>query len=96
MLSLEPAITVYLCLKHMAWKHTPHINNSDPGHTRFKQKLEKNVKITFTSPSKNDNEKEKEKKNKMAIAKLFGLHANAKTQTTAKLFALHTNTIKKY
>ena len=44
----------------MAWKHTAyHINNSDPGDTRLKQQMEKNLKITFASQSKNDDEKEK-------------------------------------
>ena len=51
-----------LYLKDMVWKHTAyHINNSDPGHTDLKQQLEKNMKITFTSPSKKTTEKEKEK-----------------------------------
>ena len=46
----------------MVWKHIVyHINNSDPGYTRLKQQLEKNLKITFTSPSKNTTKKEKEK-----------------------------------
>ena len=33
---------------------------------------------TFGSPYKNNDKKEKEKKARMAIAKLFALHANAK------------------
>ena len=46
----------------MVWKHIAyHINNSDPGYTRLKQQLEKNLKINFTSPSKNTTKKEKEK-----------------------------------
>ena len=60
-----------------------HINNSDPGHTRLRQQLEKNLKITFASPSKNAVEKKKEKKI-MAIAKLFALHANTINQVEQK------------
>ena len=67
-----------LSVKAMAWKHTAnHFNNSGPGHTRSKQQLEKNLKITFASLSKKAVEKNKQKKI-MAIAKLFALHANAK------------------
>ena len=48
--------------KDTVWKHTPyHINDSDPGHTRLKQQLKKNLKITFASPPKNAAEKKKEK-----------------------------------
>ena len=36
-----------LSLKEMVWKHTTYINNSDLGHTRLKQQLEKNLKITL-------------------------------------------------
>ena len=66
MLSLQSVITVQstitLFLKDMGWKHTLyHIINSDPGHTRSKQQLDKTLKITFTSTSKNTAEKEKEK-----------------------------------
>ena len=53
---------------------TYHIGNSDPGHMHLKQQLEKNMKITFTSPSKNSAEKEEKKKRK-TTAKLLGLHA---------------------
>ena len=60
-------------IKH---KLKSHHSNSDPGHTRLGQQLEKNLKITFASPSKNTVEKKKDKKI-MAIAKLFVLHANA-------------------
>ena len=43
----------------MGWKHIAyHIIDSDPGHTRSKQQLDKNFKITFTRPSKNTAEKE--------------------------------------
>ena len=38
------------------------IINSDPGHTRLKEQLHKNVKINFASPSKSTDVKEKEKK----------------------------------
>ena len=50
-----------------------HINNSDPGHTRLKEQLKKNLKITFINPSKNALEEKKI----VAIAKFFALHANA-------------------
>ena len=36
--------------------------NSDPGHTRSKQELDKTLKITFISLSKSTDEKENEKK----------------------------------
>ena len=65
----------------MGWKHTAyHIINSDPGHTRSKQQLDKTLKITFASLSRKSDEKEKKKKKqtRMAIAKLFAFHANAK------------------
>ena len=45
----------------MVWKHIAYHINSDPGYTHLKQQLEKNLKITFTSPSKNTTKKEKEK-----------------------------------
>ena len=69
-----------LFLKDMGWKHTAyHIINSDPGHTRSKQQLDKTLKITFASLSRKSDEKEKKKKKtRMAIAKLFAFHANAK------------------
>ena len=78
MLPLRSCITVYfLFLKDMALKHAAcHINNSDPSHTRLKQQLDKNLKITFASPSKSAEEKKKDSKI-IAIAKLFALHANA-------------------
>ena len=67
----------YLSLKRMAWKHTTyHLNNSNPGHTRLKQQLEKILKIIFASASKNAVEKNEEKKI-MAIAEHFMLYANA-------------------
>ena len=69
----------------MVRKHTSyHINNSDPGHTRLKQQLEKNFKTTFTSTSKNALEKNEEKKI-MAIAKLFTLHANPKKKKPCRI-----------
>ena len=47
----------------MGWKYTAyHIINSNPGHMRSKQQLEKTLKITFVSLSKSTDEKEKEKK----------------------------------
>ena len=67
-------------LKGTGRNHTAyHIDSSDPGHTRLEQQLHKNFKITFASPSRNTVEKN-EKKKIMAIAKLFALHANAKTR----------------
>ena len=63
-----------LFLKNLVWKHTAHhIINSDPGHTRSKQHLDKTSKITFTSPSKNTAEKEKTKT--LAITKRYALKA---------------------
>ena len=48
----------------MTWKHmADHINNSNSGHTRLKQQLDKNLKITFASPSKNAVEKIKKENN---------------------------------
>ena len=78
-----------LSVKAMAWKHTAnHINNSDPGHTRSKQQLEKNLKITFASLSKKAVEKNKQKKI-MAIAKLFALHANVKKYSSLEINMCH-------
>ena len=56
-----------------------HFINSDPGHTRSKQQLDKTSKINFASlPRKSDKkEKKKNKQTRMAIAKLFEFHANA-------------------
>ena len=49
----------------MNWKHTAyHIINSDPGHTRSKQELDKTLKLTFVSLSKSTDEKEKAEKKK--------------------------------
>ena len=60
MLSLQLAITVFF-LKDMGRKRTAYyINNSDTGHTLWKQQLDKNLKITFASPSKDVVEKKKE------------------------------------
>ena len=64
----------------MGWKHTAyHIINSDPGHTRSKQQLDKTLEITFASLSRKSDEKEEKKKKqtRMAIIKLFTFHANA-------------------
>ena len=61
----------------MGWKHTVyHIINSDPGHTRSKQQLDKTLKKW--------REGKKEKKTRMAIAKLFAFHANANTHGSVK------------
>ena len=50
-----------LFLKDMDWKHMAyHIKDSDPGHTRCQQQLDKNLKITFASPSGKTIEKRKE------------------------------------
>lgn len=49
MLSLQCAITRDL------------IDNSDPGYTRLKQQLEKNMKIDFVSPPTNSSRNEKKK-----------------------------------
>ena len=52
-----------LFLKDMGWKHTAyHIINSDPGHTRSKQQLDKTLKITFASLSRKSDQKEKKGK----------------------------------
>ena len=64
MLSLKSVITVNLCLKDMAWKHTAyHANKSDAAHTRLKQKWKKctqllSVLLKTLTPT---NEKEKAK-----------------------------------
>ena len=48
----------------MEWKHIAyHIINSDPGHTRLKQQMDKTLKITFASLSRKKVEKENKKKN---------------------------------
>ena len=60
-----------LSVKDMAWSNTAYINNSDPGLTRIKQQVEKNLKITFASPSRKSEEKEKEKKNWNGNCKAF-------------------------
>ena len=58
-------------LKDMGWKHTVyHIINSDPGHTRSKQQLDKTLKITFATLSRKSDEKEKKKKKKKKTNKL--------------------------
>ena len=63
----------------MGWKYTAyHIVNSDPGHTRSKQQLDKTLKIIFASVSKSTDEKGKEEKKRKAIAKCYALHTNAK------------------
>ena len=50
-------------LKDMGLKQTAyHIINSDPGHTRSKQELDKTLKITFASLSRKSDKKEKRKK----------------------------------
>ena len=42
----------------MGWEHTAyHIIDSDPGHTLWKQQLDKYLKITFASPPKSTDEK---------------------------------------
>ena len=46
----------------MSWKNTVyHIINSDPGHMRSKQQLDKTLKITFASLPSESDEKEKKK-----------------------------------
>ena len=53
----------------MGWKHTAyHIVNSDPGHKRSKQQLDKYLKKNFASSSKSTDEKEtKNKKKRFAL-----------------------------
>ena len=78
----------------MGWKHTAyHIINSDPGHTRSKQQLEKNFENNFCQSVQEKEKKEKKlewqlqsflrftqtQKTRMATAKLFEFHANATT-----------------
>ena len=47
----------------MGWKHKAyHIINSDPGHARSKQELDKTLKITFPSLSWKSDKNEKKKK----------------------------------
>ena len=65
--------------KDMGWKYTAyHIVNSDPGHTRPKQQLDKTLKIIFASVSKSTDEKGKHTKKRKTIAKRHALHTNAK------------------
>ena len=55
-----------LFLKDMGWKHTAyHIINSDPGHTRSEQQLNKTLKITVANLSRKSDEKGKKKKKKL-------------------------------
>ena len=58
MLLLKFVITVYLCPRHMAWKHTTyHVNTFDVSHTILEKIWKKNAQTTFTSPSKNTGER---------------------------------------
>ena len=62
MLLFEFVITVYLCLKHVAWKHISYqANKSDIGHTRLKEKQKKNTQTIFL-PKHTDKEKKESKK----------------------------------
>ena len=64
MLSFQSAITVQFAIivYFYCWKHTAYyIINSDPDHTRWKQQLEKVLKITFASLSRKNDEKENKK-----------------------------------
>ena len=68
MLLLKLTIIVYFCLKHMVWKHTAyHVDKSDIGHIRLKQKQKKNRQTTFVSMSKNSDKKNKSN-NKLVTA----------------------------
>ena len=49
-----------------------HIINSDSGHTRSKQRLDKYLKIPFASPFKSTDENEKDKNKRKSIANLLG------------------------
>ena len=61
--------------KNMDWRHTAYyINNSNPGHTRLKQQLNKNLNNFCQSFQKRLQVKLK-KKTRMEIANLFPLHA---------------------
>ena len=66
---------------------------SDLGHRCLKEQLTELNKIFFASLSKNS-VREKEKK-KMAMAKLFALHANPQKRQLQRSFMLHSNTKKK-
>ena len=57
MLSLQFA-TTSISKGHELKAHD--IINSDPGHTRSRQQLDKYLKITFASPSKSTDERERE------------------------------------
>ena len=48
----------------MGWKHMTYIINSNPGHRRSKQYLDKNLKTNFIRPSGSTRQKKKEKKRK--------------------------------
>ena len=73
------AESICLFLKGMGWKHKLHrrIINSVPGHTRSKQQLNKDLKITIVSLFKSTGEKDKGRKERKTITKRFELHANA-------------------
>ena len=55
---------LFISIGHWLKAQTYQVINSNPGHTRSKQQLNKNFKITFASPSKSTGEMEKEKEKK--------------------------------
>ena len=70
-----------------------HIVNSDPGHTRSKQQLDKTLKITFASLSKSTDEKEKEKKKERQLQSVMRYTQTQQRKAIAKRYALHANAI---
>ena len=71
----------------MGWKHKAyHIINSDPGHMRSKQQLDKYWKITFASPSKILFRRRKRKRN--AIAKPYTLKRKRKKQNILRIISI--------
>ena len=50
----------------MGWRHMAyHIINSDPGHTCWKEQLDKTLKIAFASLSRKSEKKEKKEKKQL-------------------------------
>ena len=63
-----------LFLKDMGWKYRAcYIINSNTGHTRSNQQLDKYFKITFAGPPKSTEEKEKKKEKKKGNCKAFSV-----------------------
>ena len=64
----------------MGWKHKTYIINSDPGHMRSKQQLEKTLKVAFASLFRKSEEKGKTKTKKKLEWQLQSFLHFTKTQ----------------